>query len=228
MTCSQQRVDIEEYPKGIVIVLADGKSGNHLGPGEIAAVADGLDKAERAKKRWVVIRQRGRDFCLGRTPSSPGASMRTGVVELVQRLPRLKSVAISVADGGCVGMGVGLLALADVSLVTSRTWFQFPEILHGTAPAIVAAWLYDVVPYKQALYWTLTGARFGALQAQGHGLVNQIIEVDQIDKAVSELCAVVEELSERAVENAKTLARAMSVGASDPAVKREMALRWFS
>jgi methylglutaconyl-CoA hydratase len=224
---SATAVEIDRRSDGTLVTLASGDEGNYLGPDELAIVTQALDDAERAGQRWFGLRQRGADFCLGRAPGPSGPDSRELLIGFVQRLQATELVTISAADGGCVGFGVGVFALCDVSLVATSGWFQFPEILHGTAPAIVASWLYDYVPYKQALRWTLTGARFEASDAYTFGLASELVETDELGAALDATIDTIEGIAPPVLHNAKTMGRAMSLVPPHPAVRKDVALKWF-
>jgi enoyl-CoA hydratase/carnithine racemase len=221
------KLEVEERGDGIVITLASGNSGNYLGVEELDVLAAGFRGAEEAGKRWALLRQDGRDFCLGRGPGPSGEDTRKALIGFVQQMQGLELITLAAADGGCAGFGVGLFALADLSIAADGAWFQFPEILHGPAPAIVASWLYDRVPYKQALHWTLTGSRFSSTDAYQFGLASKIVPAAQLANAAAETIDILESLSPEAMQNCKSVARVMSSAPQDPAVRRAMALKWF-
>lgn len=223
----ETRLEFEEEGQGVIVTLASGDAGNYLSVDDLAVLGSVLDKAEETGKRWLLVRQQGRDFCLGRAPGQGGEDTRKALIGFVQRLQSLELITVAAADGGCAGFGVGLFALADISIATERAWFQFPEILHGPAPAIVASWLYDRVPYKQGLYWTVTGSKFGADDARHYGLASRVVGNESLAAVASETTRLLESLAPQALRNGKSVARAMSAAPPDLAVRRDMALKWF-
>lgn len=226
-TTAATRIEFEDRGSGLAITLASGDDGNYLSVDDLRVLGSELDKAEETGKRWIVLNQVGRDFCLGRAPGPADEGTRKTLIGFVQRLQALELITIATADGGCAGFGVGMFALADISIAADTAWFQFPEILHGPAPAIVASWLYDRVPYKQGLYWTATGTRFGADDAYRFGLATRIVAAADLAATAEETVSALSALSPAAVTNAKSVAKAMSVAPPDLAVRRSMALKWF-
>lgn len=230
MTTTEQRdtqLVIEDRGEGLSLTLVAGDQGNYLGLEELTALTAALERAEASGKRWVLLQQRGRDFCLGRAPEISGPEVRDALIGVVQRMQKLELITVAAADGGCVGFGVGLFALNDVSLASDRAWFQFPEILHGAAPAIVASWLYDRVPYKQGLYWTLTGAKFEAQEALDFGLATRIVPADQLPAATEETLALLDGIPQEQLRKNKGAARVMSAAPRDLALRRAVAVQWF-
>jgi enoyl-CoA hydratase/carnithine racemase len=210
---------------GCAITLTDGDAGNLLTLDEVGHLADVIRRADLDGTAWVLLRHRGRDFCLGRAPGKLGSAQRLVLLDLVTALRAVNVPVISAASGGAAGFGAGLLALADVTLVTEQAWLQFPEILGGSAPAIVATWLFDLVPYKTALHWIATGERISSQAAEHHALVTHV--VGDLDAAVRAETDRLSSLSGEALRRCKAVARVMRDAPSDPTARRDMALRWF-
>lgn len=224
---SHAQLVTEDRQTGVVVTLTNGDRGNYLGLDELHDLGVIIDHAQDAGKRWLAFRQKGRDFCLGRAPEATGPAVRNALIGTVQRLQSLDLLTVAAADGGCTGFGVGLFALTDLSLATERTWFQFPEILDGAAPAIVASWLYDRVPLKQGLYWTATGARFTADDAVRFGLATLVVPQDQLKATMERTLAVLDQINPEQLRKDKSVALAMSATARDLTVRRAMAMQWF-
>ena len=228
MAVERAKIDVEERDEGVAITLLSGDTGNYLGVEELAQLTSVLDQAEQNGKRWILIRQQGRDFCLGRAPGGGGPDTRAALIGFVQRWQSAELLTVAAADGGCAGFGVGVFALADISVASDGTWFQFPEILgNGSYPAIVASWLFDRVPYKQALYWTVTGAKFTAADAYQFGLASVVVPAAGLPGRADEIVTGLESVSAKALRDGKSAAQAMSAAPRDLAVRRSMALKWF-
>jgi enoyl-CoA hydratase/carnithine racemase len=212
----------------VVVTLAQGDAGNRLTIEGVARLSSLLDEAEASGKRWVMLDQRGADFCLGRAPGALSNAQREVLLDLVERLQSTKLITIVAATGGCAGFGVGLVALADISIITAGSWLQFPEVLGGSAPAIVATWLFDLVPYKQALYWMITGEVISAADARSFGLVTTVVAPQDLASAADAEARRVETMSGEVTAKVKSVARAMRRADPDLTVRRAMALKWFS
>jgi enoyl-CoA hydratase/carnithine racemase len=221
-------IEVEQRDNGVVITLASGDAGNLLGVAELDVITAVLRGAEEAGKRWALIRQHGRDFCLGRPPEPRGDRTRRTLIGFVQMLQSLELVTVAEADGGCAGFGVGLFALADISIAADSAWFQFPEILNGVAPAIVASWLYDRVPYKKALHWTMTGERFGPADAERFGLASRVVPAPDLKAAAQATVEALDATPAKALRDCKSAARVMAAAPQDPVMRQAVALKWFS
>ncbi len=221
------KLTIEERGEGIAVTLLDGDAGNYLGFPDISRIGQVLDDAESAGKKWVLLRQNGSDFCLGREHGRLNDSQREVLIGLVQKLQTTNVVTIAAASGRCEAFGVGLFALADISIAAEDATFRFPEILEGFAPAIVATWLFDSAPYKQALNWILTGEQFNSQQALSYGMATEVVETGQLPAATNRVIERLSEISSAALTSCKGIARVMRENQLDMASRRAVSLKWF-
>ena len=82
---------------------------------------------------------------------------------------------ICVADGICMGGGIGLFAGADFRVVTEKSLFAMPEVTIGLYPDVGASWFLSRMPGRLGLWLGLTGARFNGADAIGLGLADHAI-----------------------------------------------------
>ncbi len=137
----------------------------------------------------LVIAAAGDDFCLGRDRGDGGPSALRGEVAALIGLNRalVASPLLSVAavQGDAAGFGVGLAALADITIAAASATFRFPEVEIDLAPTVVLSWLPDLVGRKQALYLTTTGAALSAADAQRYGLITTVTDDDALTDSVT-------------------------------------------
>ncbi len=79
---------------------------------------------------------------------------------------------VCVADGICMGGGIGLFAGADFRVVTEKSLFAMPEVTIGLYPDVGASWFLSRMPGRLGLWLGLTGARFNGADAIGLGLAD--------------------------------------------------------
>ena len=77
---------------------------------------------------------------------------------------------VCVADGICMGGGIGLFAGAAFRVVTEKSLFAMPEVTIGLYPDVGASWFLSRMPGRLGLWLGLTGARFNGADAIGLGL----------------------------------------------------------
>ena len=122
----------------------------------------------------------GPEFCMGRAPFRAGAAaLREDVdalVDVVDALQRASVVTVAEVQGDAAGFGVGLVALSDVAVAAPNVHLSFPEVDAGFAPALVLAWLGDVVGRRNAFWLAATGVRVPANDARALGLLTHVVD----------------------------------------------------
>ena len=199
-----------------VITLTDGDNGNLLRMEDVQQLREDLRRIEDSDVKLVLVRQEGRDFCRGRKREKSGPQDFKALAETVEQWRALSAVTVAVASGSCRGFGVGLFALADISIASEETSFAFPEIRNGRAPTIVASWLFSRVPFKQGLHLLLTGREFTAAEAVGYGLATFAVPEAALQEAVTQTLEGLQETSSVALRECKAFAKAVSAGGADP------------
>lgn len=91
---------------------------------------------------------------------------------LDHHIHRYAKPLICVADGICMGGGIGLFAGADFRIVTEKSLFAMPEVTIGLYPDVGASWFLSRMPGRLGLWLGLTGARFNGADAISLGLAD--------------------------------------------------------
>jgi methylglutaconyl-CoA hydratase len=142
----------------------------------------------------VVIKGSGEAFCAGadlaylqqlqtNTFDENLADSRH-LMELFQFIYHSNKVVISQINGPALAGGCGLASVCDFSFATPESTFGYTEVKIGFVPAIVMVFLVRKVAEKNAREMLLTGDVFKADKALQYGLINYIIEPDELDDVV--------------------------------------------
>lgn len=91
---------------------------------------------------------------------------------LDHHIHRYSKPLVCVADGICMGGGIGLFAGAGFRVVTEKSLFAMPEVTIGLYPDVGASWFLSRMPGRLGLWLGLTGARFNGADAIGLGLAD--------------------------------------------------------
>lgn len=178
--------------------------------------------------RALLLTAAGPNFCLGRertalTPDDVYA-MTQELADLNAALINSQLIVVAQVSGDAAGFGVGLVALADVSIAAANARFWFPEAEAGLAPALVLTWLPAAMGRRQAFWLTATSERLDADQARRGGLINQVVSPDRLGPATSEAIELLLKPPRKvSAEIKKDLAAFAALGiseASDHAVDR--------
>lgn len=106
------------------------------------------------------------------------------LMELFQFIYHSKKVVVSQINGPALAGGCGLASVCDFSFATPESTFGYTEVKIGFVPAIVMVFLVRKVAEKNAREMLLTGDVFKADKALQYGLINYIIEPEELDDVV--------------------------------------------
>jgi isohexenylglutaconyl-CoA hydratase len=107
-------------------------------------------------------------------------------------LDRLPTVLIAAVEGAAMGGGVGLAAVADITLATAGTRFSLSETTLGIPPAQISPFVTARVGPHHARALMLTAARINAQEAHRIGLVDRVVaDSAALDEAVDDVLAQV-------------------------------------
>src|SRR6201998_506201 len=102
------------------------------------------------------------------------------IARLLIALYELPVPTIAAVNGPASAGGTGLATLCDFTLATPAAKFGFTEVRIGFVPALVSAFLALQVGDKRCRDLLLTGRLFGAAEALQFGLVNEIVEHEEL------------------------------------------------
>lgn len=138
--------------------------------------------------------------------------MRDGYLGGIQRIPRaLYHCAVPViaaVNGPAVGAGCDLAVMCDLRVASTKAWFAESFVQLGIIPGDGGAWLLTkAIGPARAAEMALTGDRVKAEQAADWGLVNQVVEPEELMDAARALAKRVAKNPPHSVRMAKKLLR---------------------
>jgi enoyl-CoA hydratase/carnithine racemase len=163
------------------------------------------DFRDDAKLRAAILSGNGRCFSAGSDLSSgaPTATFRyTGDFPAITRVKRLYKPIIAALHSHVVGYGMWIAMDADFRVATPDTSFWLPEPQWGIA-TIPSAWFPKMMPWAIASELLLLAERVGAKRAHEVGMINKVVEPDQLMQEAQALAARLCALSPAAVQGMK-------------------------
>ncbi|MGD0465926.1 MAG: enoyl-CoA hydratase-related protein [Gammaproteobacteria bacterium] len=103
---------------------------------------------------------------------------------MLLNLYNLNKPVICAMQGSVYGGAIGIAACADLVIAANNCKFCFPEVTLGLAPAIISQFVLHAMNTNFAQYSMLTAKPFCAEQALQYGLVDEIILLNHLPKAV--------------------------------------------
>ena len=168
----------------------------------------------------LILTGAGDAFCSGldlselqtmrdKTPAEHHADAER-VARLLVSLYELPLPTIAAVNGPAIAGGTGLATLCDFTLAIPEAKFGFTEVRIGFVPALVSAFLSLQVGDKRCRDLLLTGRLFGATEAQQLGLVNEIVEREELVARAHALAKTLLANSPQSMSATKRLLAAMN------------------
>ncbi len=178
-----------------------------------ALIAELTAAFERARSdgsaRCVILTAAGSVFCAGmdlaelqeslesaKVGSSPESSpiwddaLRLAkLYDLIYTLPK---PTIAAVQGSAVAGGAGLVTVCDLAIALPQAKFGYPEVRRGLVAAMVMPHLMRHVGERMARFLLLTGVLIDASEAARAGLINDVVEPDDLlnrAQALAKECA---------------------------------------
>ncbi|NTV43960.1 MAG: enoyl-CoA hydratase [Syntrophobacteraceae bacterium] len=152
--------------------------------------------ASDAEIRVLVIRGNGPVFSAGHNIQEMSASsgdlhamrniFRT-CNEMMLRLHRLPQPVIAQVHGIATAAGCQLVAMCDLAIAESGARFATPGVRIGLFCTTPMVPLVRLIGRRRAMEMLLTGRFISAEEAEGFGLVNRVVPLDQLEKETRNL-----------------------------------------
>jgi methylglutaconyl-CoA hydratase len=204
------------YDSGIAkITLNRSEKRNALSFQLLSELIDALDEVEKSTAQVLILTGAGKAFCAGmdleELKTLTGKSHAENVADskkmarIFRRLYEFPKPTIAAVNGAAIAGGTGLATMCDFTLAVPEAKFGYTEVRIGFVPAIVSSILVWQVGHKTARDLLLTARIFDAAEAYRLGLVNEVVEMDQLLKRARELAMQLMENSPTSLQLTKKL-----------------------
>lgn len=152
------------------------------------------DIADDSSVRVVLLRSQGKHFSAGadlnwmrRIADQDQGANRVDAHKLEQMFRAIAECpkpVVARVQGAALGGGSGLVATVDIAVASKRAVFGFTEARLGILPAVISPYVLRKIHQGAAQALFLTGERFDAQRAWELGLVQRLVEPEQLETAV--------------------------------------------
>ncbi len=210
---------IETDERGVAWVWLDRADKHNAMSGEmIDALADAAKTlGGDPSVRVVVLAARGKTFCAGgdlnwmrnqfdATPDARRAEAEklAGMLGAFDAMPK---PVIARVQGNAFGGGLGLISVADVAIGVVSAKFALTEVRLGLIPATIGPYVVARIGAAAARRVFFSGRVFDAREASRMGLLAEVVEKDDLDRAVDAEIAPYLAAAPGAVADAKAICR---------------------
>ncbi len=178
--------------------------------------------------RVVVLQADGKSFSAGadlgwmrRMAGYGKAENKADAMALAQMLfalDQLPQPVIAKVQGAAIGGGVGLVAAADIAIGVPTAVFSLSEVRLGLVPAVISPYVVRAVGARQARALFLTAERFDGERALEIGLLHHLVDADELESKVDEICTQLLQNGPLAMSHAKRLVDRVAGGAPTPSI----------
>lgn len=143
---------------------------------------------------------------------APDTVGRTGAIKIHGLLDTIDSFphpVIARVNGPAFGGGFGMVCAADIAVASSNATLGLSEVRIGIVPAMISPFVLRKLGSGGARAFCLSGAPIPAAEAGRIGLVQRVVDEEELDAAVSAIVDEILKSSPGAVAAAKSLFRSI-------------------
>ncbi|NHI94218.1 MAG: enoyl-CoA hydratase/isomerase family protein [Candidatus Lokiarchaeota archaeon] len=195
-------------------------------------ISRALDEFERDNKiKVIIISGTGsKAFSVG-DDISEFESRTKGDFKLLQdltnQIANLKKIVIASIDGYALGGGCEIALACDFRIATKNSKFGLPEINLGLIPGAGGSQhLPRLIGKANALELIVTGEHIDANKAKEIGLINYIVEYDELEKKTLDLAKKIGDKDLKSLQAAKELVNYAINQNLVESLKKELDLIW--
>lgn len=164
--------------------------------------------------RVVVLRGTGKGFCGGGDVKEMHAAidktkflrdLTRAIHRCVIEIRTMEKPVIAAMNGAAFGAGLSLALACDMIIAVKEAKMSTAFIGIGLAPGCGTQFVTKLIGYQRACEYILTSKPFSAEEGYQLGLINRVVEADNLDSAVEEVVQTFMTLPPIAVGKAKML-----------------------
>jgi len=163
----------------------------------------------------VLLTGEGKSFCAGADLNwmrevvdqsfEENLSESNALADLFHQIYTFKRPVIGRINGAAIGGGTGFVAVCDIAIAARSAKFSFSEVKIGVVPACIGPYVIKKMGEGKGRELFITGERMDAERALSVGLVNKVVDDDQLDAEVDRLLKSILSSGPEAVAMAKRL-----------------------
>jgi methylglutaconyl-CoA hydratase len=170
---------------------------------------------DRDEVRVIVLTGSGTTFCAGadlswmkrmaEIPYEENFADAYRLATMLRTLYHCPKPVIARVQGDAFGGGLGLIAVADIAIASSKASFGFSEVKLGLMPAVISPFVIQAIGSRAARRYFVTGERFTAQEACRIGLVHEVVTPDVLDARLNSIVTQITQNGPQAVIQSKRL-----------------------
>ena len=147
------------------------------------------------------------------------------LAQMLKALNFLPQTTIAKIQGAAFGGAVGLASCCDIVIASTKASFCLSEVKLGLIPATISPYVVDAIGLKASRRYFQTAERFFASKAQQLGLVDEIVEPEELTNEVSAMITKLLANGSQARRQAKKLSQDVAFQTIDEALLADTSKR---
>lgn len=128
------------------------------------------------------------------------------LAQMLKALNFLPQATIAKIQGAAFGGAVGLASCCDIVIASNKASFCLSEVKLGLIPATISPYVINAIGLKASRRYFQTAERFFADKAMQLGLVDEVVEAENLTATVNNMLATLLNNSPKAMRQAKQIA----------------------
>jgi len=166
--------------------------------------------------RIIILTGKGKSFCAGADlnwmKSMVNYSKEQNIkdsnllLELYDSIYHCPKPVIAKVNGHAFGGGLGLFAVCDLAISIPDCKFAFSEAKLGIIPSVISTFIarrINGLAHMRRLF--ITGERFTAKKAEKYGLIDSIVNEEEIDDEIQKYVSIMKSSGPNAINEVKKL-----------------------
>jgi methylglutaconyl-CoA hydratase len=109
------------------------------------------------------------------------------IADVMEKIHTLAKPTVARVNGYAIGGGAGLMAANDIVIASEKAVVSLSEVKIGLVPACISPYVIMRAGPGACREFFLTGERMKAKKARRLGLINDVVDEDELDEAVGTL-----------------------------------------
>ncbi|MDQ6913316.1 MAG: enoyl-CoA hydratase-related protein [Verrucomicrobiota bacterium] len=175
---------------------------------DLTAAVDAASADET--QRILILRGAGQAFCAGldleevNQPEKAHESAGS-IAKMLLAISQTRLITIAAVHGAAIAGGAGIMSACDFAIAARRTKFGYPEAKRGLVAGLVMTFLRRQLRERDIRELLLTSELISAERALEIGLINRVVEPDELDAEVQKMVASILQNAPGALANSKRL-----------------------
>lgn len=174
---------------------------------------------EHQSIRVIILTGQGKSFCAGADLNwmksmvsfSKEENIRDSrlLLDLYETIYQCDKPVIGRINGHAFGGGLGLVAVCDIAIAVPGCKFAFSETKLGIIPSVISTYvLRRIIAPSHVRRLFITGERFTTEHAEKIGLIDYVVDEENIDEKIRKYCSILRSSGPQAIKEVKSLLNA--------------------